>query len=118
MTYTFHDIHVPPSYTISLISLQYYEQHPPSDGRGGKEPSKRTKFYNRFYSAIILFSLIQERPLDKVIEKMDLTRGAIRQLQLDAGMSVCMCVCLSDCMYVFMHVCMFVCMFVCLYAGA
>ena len=64
--------------------LQRYQHNPPSDANK-KEQSKDTKFYRRFYCAIILFSLIQERPLDRVIEKMDLTRGAIRQLQLDAA---------------------------------
>jgi hypothetical protein len=55
----------------------------------------KSLFYRRFYSAILLFNLIQEIPLNKISQWVDLQRGQLQQLQKDAsafcGMIVSFC---------------------------
>lgn len=58
--------------------------------------SATVQLYRRFYSAILLFSLIQEWPLTRVTGLMtNVTRGQLQQLQKDAstfcGMTVVFC---------------------------
>ena len=45
----------------------------------------KTLFYKRFYSALLLFNLIQEIPLNRISQWVDIQRGQIQQLQKEAG---------------------------------
>lgn len=55
----------------------------------------RTCFYRRLYSAVVVFSLTQEMPLNRVAVLLDVKRGQIQQLQKDTasfcGMAVSFC---------------------------
>eukprot|EP01041_Mallomonas_annulata_P000304 gene304-549_t len=55
----------------------------------------RTCFYRRLYAAVIVFSLVQEVPLNRVAKLLDIKRGQLQQLQKDAaafcGMAVIFC---------------------------
>ncbi len=66
---------------ISYGQLVKFKTHSPSSNY------YEISVYRRFYSSVILFSLIQEWPISKVISIMGtgLQRGALQQLQKDAA---------------------------------
>ena len=45
----------------------------------------RTRFYRRFFTAILLYRLVQEVPLQKVGSSLDIKRGRLQALQSDAA---------------------------------
>ena len=45
----------------------------------------RTRFYRRFFTAILLYRLVQEVPLQKVGSNLDIKRGRLQALQSDAA---------------------------------
>lgn len=55
----------------------------------------KSLFYKRFYSALLLFNLVQEIPLNKISQWVDVQRGQLQQLQKEAsafcGMIVSFC---------------------------
>ena len=76
---------------VSRGDLCAYRHAPP------KFNCKKTKtlFYKRFYSALLLFNLVQEIPLVRISQWVDVQRGQLQQLQKDAsafcGMIVTFC---------------------------
>ena len=69
---------------LSRKRLQDYKFCPPSVKE--KEIKETTRLDRKFYNTMVLFCLIQERPLDSVLKEMELTRGEIRKLQEDAAL--------------------------------
>lgn len=55
----------------------------------------KSLFYKRLYSALLLFDLVQEIPLNRISQLVDIQRGQLQQLQKEAsafcGMVVCFC---------------------------
>lgn len=55
----------------------------------------KSQFYRRFYSALLLFNLIQEIPLNRISQWVNVQRGQLQQLQKEAssfcGMIVSFC---------------------------
>ena len=45
----------------------------------------KTRFYRRFFAAILLYRLVQEVPLQKVESSLDIKRGRLQALQSDAA---------------------------------
>jgi hypothetical protein len=61
-----------------------------------QSPTAKAQLYRRFYSAILLFTLVQEWPITRVTRLItNVTRGQLQQLQKDAavfcGMTVVFC---------------------------
>lgn len=74
----------------------YAFKHPPYQYGSTSTTNSVVLLYRRFYSAILLFSLIQEWPLTRVTNTItNVTRGQLQQLQKDAstfcGMTVVFC---------------------------
>ncbi len=69
---------------ISRLRLQEYKFAAPSTKESSMKES--TRLDRRFYAAMVLFCLIQERPLDSVLALMQLSRGETRKLQEDAAL--------------------------------
>ncbi len=69
-------------------------KHPAYSSSGSHSPT--VQLYRRFYSAILLFTLIQEWPITRVTQTIQgVTRGQLQQLQKEAstfcGMTVVFC---------------------------
>jgi DNA polymerase theta len=71
--------------------LCHYKHSPPTFNCN----KPKSLFYKRFYSALLLFNLIQEIPLNKISQWVDIQRGQLQQLQKEAstfcGMIVSFC---------------------------
>lgn len=75
----------------SMGDLCRFKQNPPSFNC----TKPKTLFYKRFYSALLLFNLVQEIPLNKISQWVNMQRGQLQQLQKEAstfcGMIVSFC---------------------------
>eukprot|EP00606_Chrysophyceae_sp_TOSAG23-5_P000769 GSChrysophyteH2.ASY1.ANO1.1345.1 assembled CDS len=70
---------------ISRARLQSYMTNPPNISTESNWTNEN-KLDKRFYSTIILFCVLQERPLDSIIEEMNISRGDLRALLHDSSM--------------------------------
>ena len=70
---------------ISRARLQSYMTNPPNISTESNWTNEN-KLDKRFYSTIVLFCVLQERPLDSIIEEMNISRGDLRALLHDSSM--------------------------------
>jgi hypothetical protein len=75
----------------SMGDLLNYKHSPPKFNCD----KPKSMFYKRFYSALLLFNLIQEIPLNKISQWVAIQRGQLQQLQKESsafcGMVVSFC---------------------------
>ena len=93
---------------IEMSTLYGYRSKPPSrsksssnssnreDPYGDDKEAKKVKLYRRFFTAVLLFTLIHEWPISAVTNLMgDISRGQLQSLQKEAaafcGMTVVLC---------------------------
>ena len=69
---------------VKLSELNRYRTEVPT--HRCKKPQSR--FYRRVYAAVILYSLVQERPLQRVANSLNVKRGVLQMLQKDGNLDV------------------------------